>query len=347
MLREGVDLTQMNTLGVACKAKWFEQIETTYGLLQLLQSPQRKQEKHWILWWGANTLFLNDFFDGLVIKNEIKGFKMLSDENWEVVLQVGAGESWETFIAYCQEHKLVGVENLVAIPWTVWASAVSNIGAYGQEVSTVIETVIGVNTQTWTVQKLTNEECQFAYRESIFKQALKDCFIITQVVFRLKRLDEEYVFSTWYWAVQEYLDQNQISFSSLSCEEKLHVIISVIRQIRSDKLPDPQHIGTAGSFFKNPEIWLVDWEILSGKFSFLQGHHTDHATVKLSAAALIEYCGWKGKAINGVQMSEKHALILVNTWNSGAAIADYANQVQQSVFETFGVELEPEVRYCG
>lgn len=346
MLRKEVDLTKMNTLWVACRAKVFTEILTTYGLLQLLQLSEWKEEKHWILWWGANTLFLSDFFDGLVIKNEIKWFKLLSEDNWEVLLQVGAGEDRDDLIRYCLENRFVGLENLVAIPWKVGASVVSNIGAYGQEVGEVVAAVMGVNTQTWTIQKLTNNECNFAYRESIFKQELQDQFIVTQVIFRLRRLDSEYVFSTSYWGIQDFFDQNQISFDSLNWDQKLSTLVAAITQLRKDKLPDPQEIGTAWSFFKNPEVWLVEREVLHEQFPLLHAHLTDHETMKLSAWALIEYCGWKGKVIGWVKMSEKHALILVNTWKSGSAIAQYADQVQQSVFETFWIRLEPEVRYC-
>lgn len=339
-------LNQLNTLKVHCTAKLFHQVENSYQLLQLIESPEWQQEKHRILWGGANTLFLPDFFDGLVLKVGIKGIKKLTEENGKVLLQVGAGEAREDLIEYVLKEQLGGIENLIAIPGNVGTSAVSNIGAYGQEVSEVIHEVIGVNLETKTIQKLSREECEFAYRESIFKHELEGKFIITHVVFTLEKIDEKYQFSTAYADVERYFQEQEIDFSLLSPTEKLKTIAQAISEIRATKLPDRKQIWTAGSFFKNPEIWLPQWEHLQSRFPELKAHPGSEETMKLSAGQLIELCGWKGKEESGVKMSEKHALILINTWTSGQAIAEYAKKVQDSVFEKFGIMLEPEVRYC-
>lgn len=339
-------LNELNTLKVNCTAKLFTEVKSSYQLLQLIQTPERINEKHRILGGGANTLFVSDFFDGLVVKIAIPGIKIIKEENNQVRVQVGAGEKREHLIAFAQSHQLGGIENLIAIPWNVGTSAVSNIGAYGQEVSEVIEEVQGLNLKTQSIQKLSNTECQFAYRESIFKHELNGQFIITHITFRLQKVDENYHFSTAYGDIQNFLIEKGIAFEKLSPYEKLTKISEIISETRTSKLPDIHTTWTAGSFFKNPEIWLVERKQLQSRFPQLKAHLGEHETMKLSAAQLIELCGWKGKTINSVKMSENHALILINEGNSWKAIAEYADQVRVSVLEKFGIELEPEVRYC-
>lgn len=346
MFQSNISLKNLNTLQIPCTAKLFSEITSTYQVLQLLETPERNKEKHWILWWGSNTLFLSDFFDGIVLNINIKGIKILKESPEEVIIQVGAWENRDDFIHHCIEHQRWGLENLIAIPGKVGTSAVSNIGAYGQEVQNSIEEVVWVNLERKTIQKLSNEECNFSYRQSIFKNELQGNYLITHVIFRLKKIDENYSFETSYSDIQHYFEERNLVFEEQTTKEKIWLLSSAILEIRTGKLPDWKKIATAGSFFKNPECGLPEREQLKTRFPELKAHLTTNETMKLSAGQLIELCWWKGKSENKVKMSEKHALILINEGASGQEVADYAEKIQDSVLKRFWILLEPEVIYC-
>ena len=345
-MQENINLKPFTTLKTNCIARYFMPITTTYQLLNLIETPLWDECKHWILWWGANTLFCAEVFDGIVVKMEIPWFKILSEDETSLKVQVWAGESWNKFVYWAAERGLGGVENLIDIPGTVGTSAVSNIWAYGQEASSSISQVIGVNLETKTIQKLTKEECQFAYRESIFKHELQDQFIITHIIFELKKVNDDYQFATEYADIQKVLSEKKSDFDQLSPFEKLREISQIISNIRASKLPDYHTIWTAGSYRKNPEIWLPEREELSTQFPELKAYLTEQETMKLSAGQLIELCWWKGKEENWVKMYEKHALILVNEGESWSAVLDYVRKVEESVLAKFWIHLQPEVRYC-
>ena len=345
-MQENINLKPFTTLKTNCIARYFMPITTTYQLLNLIETPLWDECKHWILWWGANTLFCAEVFDGIVVKMEIPWFKVLSEDEISLKVQVWAGESWNNFVYWAAERGLGGVENLIDIPGTVGTSAVSNIWAYGQEAGSSISEVIGVNLETKTIQKLAKEECQFAYRESIFKHELQDQFIITHIIFELKKVNNDYQFATEYADIQKVLSEKKSDFEQLSPFKKLREISEIISDIRASKLPDYYTIWTAGSYRKNPEIWLPEWEKLSTQFPELKAHLTEQETMKLSAGQLIELSWWKGKEENWVKMYEKHALILVNEGESWAVVLDYARKVEESIFAKFWIQLEPEVRYC-
>lgn len=277
---------------------------------------------------------------------EMKGIKVLSETDQSVLVQVAAGESWNDFVQWAVDRQLGGLENMVDIPSLIGSVAVSNIWAYGQEASQIISEVLGVNLTTQTIQKLSAEECEFAYRESIFKQELLDQFIITHVVFELPRIDEEYVFTTSYKDIQTFFATETIDFEALSPRDKQQTLLQAIRQIRASKLPNPAEVGTAGSYFKNPKIWIPQREELVQQYPDLVFWEEGEDLIKLSAGQLIELAGWKGKSLGSATVSPKHALVILNTGTKGVDIADLAQQIQESVLEKFGISLEPEVRYC-
>jgi len=345
-MQKDFSLKTLNTLQVDCVAKFYVDIPNTYQLLQFIETRERKENKHWILWWWSNTLFLNDYFDWIVLHPGIKGIELVKNDENVVYFQVGAWEVRDDFVQYCIDNSFWWIENLISIPWNVWTSAVSNIWAYGQEVKNVIYEVIWVNLETNTIQKLSNDDCEFAYRDSIFKHDLKDKFIITHVIFKLQKVDENYEYITSYKDVETYFSNNWIDFEKLDSFKKLQIISQAIYEIRKNKLPDHTKIWTAWSFFKNPEISLPEWDSLQKSFPELKAHLTVNETMKLSAGQLIELCWWKGKEVNKVKMYEKHALILINEGDSWANVKLYAEQVQHSVKEQFWIYLEPEVMYC-
>jgi len=343
---ENVSLKSLNTLQVDVTAKFYVEIKNTYSLLQFLETKEWKENKHRILWWGSNTLFLSDYFDGIVLHPDIKGIEPIKETETEIYLQVWAWEDRNEFVNYTINNGLWWIENLILIPGNVWTSAVSNIGAYWQEARETIYEIVWVNLETNTIQKISNDDCNFSYRNSIFKNELKDKFIITHVLYKLKKVDWDYEFKTSYKDVTAYFENNNIDFDNLSISEKLPTISKAIEVIRRNKLPDHTKLWTAWSYFKNPEISLPERDDLQTKFPELRAHLTENETMKLSAGQLIELCWWKWKEVNWVKMYEKHALILINSNPSWEAVAEYAQMVQDSVKEKFWVQLEPEVIYC-
>ena len=344
-MQENVSLKSLNTLQIDVTAKYYVEINNTYNLLQFLETKERKENKHHILWWGSNTLFLSDFYDWIILHPGIKGIEQIKETDNEIYLQVWAWEDRNEFVKYTIDNGLWGIENLISIPGNVWTSAVSNIWAYWQEACETIYEIVWVNLETNTIQKLSNEECTFSYRNSIFKQELKDKFIITHIVYKLKKIDESYEFKTSYKDVITYFETNNIDFDNLPISQKQSTISKAIEEIRKNKLPDHTKLWTAWSYFKNPEVSLPEWENLQSKFPELKAHLTENETMKLSAGQLIELCWWKWKEINWVKMYEKHALILINSNSSWEAVKEYAQMVQDSVKEKFWVQLEPEVIY--
>ena len=345
-MQENFSLKLYNSLQINATAKYYVEIKNTYSLLQFLETKEWKENKHRILWWGSNTLFLSDYFDGIVRQPYIKGIEPIKETETEIYLQVWAWEDRNEFVNYTINNGLWWIENLILIPGNVWTSAVSNIGAYWQEARETIYEIIWVNLETNTIQKISNDDCNFSYRNSIFKNELKDKFIITHVLYKLKKVDWDYEFKTSYKDVTAYFENNNIDFDNLSISEKLPTISKAIEVIRRNKLPDHTKLWTAWSYFKNPEISLPERDGLQTKFPELRAHLTENETMKLSAGQLIELCWWKWKEVNWVKMYEKHALILINSNPSWEAVAEYAQMVQDSVKEKFWVQLEPEVIYC-
>jgi UDP-N-acetylmuramate dehydrogenase len=246
---------------------------------------------------------------------------------------VGAGEVWDELVQYVVDFGLGGIENLSLIPGSVGAAPVQNIGAYGQEVGSVVEKVKGFDLNTKLTREFSAEQCEFGYRSSIFKNTLKNSFIITSVVFKLEKFPE---FILNYGQVEE------------KAKEKGEVNLSTIRkaviEIRQSKLPDVSDLGNAGSFFKNPVVDPDLAEKLKLQFENIPVYPAKNGKVKLAAGWLIEKSGWKGIRDGEVGVYEKQALVLVNYGNAtGQQIFDFSAKIKQSVFEKFGVELEREV----
>jgi UDP-N-acetylmuramate dehydrogenase len=285
----------------------------------------------------ANTIFVNDF-DGLVIKNNILWKEIISKNNDTIEIRVWAGENRCDFVVRCTENNFVGIENLAYIPSSVWATAVQNIWAYGVEAKDIIKTVEWINLETKKAEILSNQKCNFGYRESVFKNELKDKFIITHVVFELKKFDDNYKFNCYYRWIAEKITKLWLDESKINPIE----FVNLITEIRKAKLPDREKTGTAGSFFKNPVISNRERKKLKNKFTELQWFDVED-WIKLSAGQLIDMCGFKWQNNGKVGTYKNHALILVNEWTAtGQDIKDFANQIQAKVKEMFWIELWPE-----
>lgn len=334
-LLENVDLTSYNTFGIHASARYFVTVRSVEEARQLFKSDLFPNHEHLILGGGSNILLTRDF-PGIVIKNEIRGIHVVSEDDSLIQLSVGSGENWHSFVMHCVEHGLGGVENLSLIPGTVGAAPMQNIGAYGVEIREVINNVEAIEIATGSVRRFMRDECAFGYRESIFKQELKNKYFISSITLTLTRKDHRFNIS--YGAIKEVLAEKNAR------EVSLRAISEAVIDIRSKKLPDPAVIGNAGSFFKNPSVDDFTFKQLQQKHPAVPWFPGENQLVKVPAAWLIEQCGWKGKTFDNIGVHKNQALVLVNYGGGdGKKIWDLAMQIQASVREKFDITLQPEV----
>lgn len=335
-IQEHVDLRPYNTFRIAAKARYFTAVTTTDELRELIGHPVYQTQPRVIIGGGSNILLTGDF-NGLVIKNDLKGIETASEDDSTILLKSGAGEYWHAFVMFCVTNNYGGVENMSLIPGTVGAAPMQNIGAYGVEVKDLIKTVEAVDTTTGKLRVFTNAECEFGYRESVFKRKLKGKYFISSVTLSLTK--KNHVLNTSYGAIQQTLDQHNMVATIKS-------ISDTVIAIRQQKLPDPNVAGNAGSFFKNPTIDQAHYESIKKDYPQAPGYSSENQQVKVPAGWLIEQCGWKGKTIGAVGVHPHQALVLVNYGNgTGADIQSLANDIRASVQNKFAIDLQPEVNF--
>lgn len=330
---ENYALQSHNSFGVDVKAKYFFEF-TEYDELDIFLNSSKswREEKILLLGEGSNILFLSDF-NGLIIHSNIPGVQIVKEDRQNVWVEAGSGENWDEFVNYCIDNGFGGVENLAFIPGKVGAAPVQNIGAYGQELCNVLETVKGYDLEKCQFVEYSNESCQFSYRNSIFKSRLKSRFVILSVVFKLDKFPE---FRLNYKILEQKIKEHG--------EVNLQNIKQAVIEIRSAKLPDVNVMGSAGSFFKNPIVDMETAKKIEGEFKGMPVFFAGENKVKLAAGWLIDKAGWKGYREGDVGVHEKQALVIVNYGKaSGKDIFDFSEKIKQSVFEKFGVELEREV----
>jgi UDP-N-acetylmuramate dehydrogenase len=332
---ENVDLQSFNTFGIKVFGSRFVTIASVKEAQALFLSPLFKNSKHLILGGGSNVLFTKNF-DGLVVKVELRGIEILKEDDDTVTLKVGAGEIWHQFVLHCVERNWGGVENLSLIPGTVGAAPIQNIGAYGVEIKNIIISVEAVEISTGKIRSFTNAECDFGYRDSIFKQRAKDKYLISSITLKLTKRDHE--LNTTYGAIEETLKQRGIIHPTVKD------ISDAVIHIRRSKLPDPEVIGNAGSFFKNPTIDSKLYESIKKGHPSFPSYPSGDGLVKIPAAWLIEQCGWKGKTFDAIGVHKNQALVLVNYGGGdGKQIWQLALDIKASVQERFDINLQPEV----
>ncbi len=330
--KSNVSLKEFNTFGIEVFAKDFFVFETVDQLREILKQYQNKQIL--ILGGGSNLLF-TDSFDGLVLKNEIKGIEIVDEDHKSVVIKVGAGENWHEFVLHCINNGWAGIENLSLIPGTVGAAPMQNIGAYGLELKDVFEKLEAYRIEDGKIVEFSNPECEFGYRTSIFKTHQKGKYIICEVYFRLSKFPQ---INISYGAIADTLKERGISNPGI--EDVSNAVI----YIRQSKLPDPVKIGNAGSFFKNPVITSELMSKLSSEFPEIPSYPAEEQSFKIPAAWLIEKAGWKGFRKGDVGVHEKQALVLVNYGNAnGVEIYNLATDIKMDVHSKFGIDLEFEV----
>ncbi|MEW6442454.1 MAG: UDP-N-acetylmuramate dehydrogenase [bacterium] len=323
-----------NTFGIDARASGCVQAHTLDDLRAAIDLGARF-ERMLVLGGGSNVLFVRDF-DGLVVRIELRGIRVLSEDAQWIEIEVAAGESWPELVAGCVERSWGGLENLSLIPGTAGGAPVQNVGAYGAELKDVLLWVAGIDTESGRIRSLSNAECLLGYRASIFKGELKGRFVITSVALRLSKCP---VMNTSYESLAAELCGPGNSSVTL-----LDVSRAVCR-LRKRRIPDPGELGNAGSFFKNPEVSAGTLDALRERFPSLPAHPSPASCFRIPAGWLIEQCGWKGKRVGSAGVYEKHALILVNYGGAtGREVLDLARRIQDSVRERFGIGLEPEVQ---
>lgn len=335
-VQTNVSLKPYNTFGIDALTRYWVEITNETDLLTLLNSPDYLDIPKLILGGGSNVL-LTQNFDGMVIKISIQGINVAREDDEHVYLTAGAGVNWHELVMHCVGQGLAGMENLSLIPGTAGAAPMQNIGAYGVEIEQLFDSLTAVHVHTGEQRRFNHADCRFGYRESVFKQELKEQYIITSVTFRL---DKNPTFHTRYGAIQETLTAMGITDETLS----IKAISDAVIHIRQSKLPDPAEIGNAGSFFKNPEIPKAQFDRLKTQFPSMPGYPVGDEAVKVPAGWLIEQSGWKGKRIGDAGVHAKQALVLVNYDSAtGDEIIALARQVQATISEMFGIHLTPEV----
>lgn len=327
-------LKKLNTFGIDITAKYFVEFSSIEDIQDILSNPKFLNTKKLILGGGSNLLFTQNF-DGLVLKNNLKGIKLIKEDTDFYYVKSAAGEVWHDFVMHCIKNNYAGLENLSLIPGNVGASPMQNIGAYGVEIKDVFYELEAFSMADKTVRTFSKAECKFGYRESVFKHKLKNQFIITSVTFKLLKNPQ---FNTSYGAIETELAAMGI------IDKSIRTISKAVCNIRNSKLPNPAEIGNAGSFFKNPEVVKGKYEFLKIKYPNIVGYALENGNMKLAAGWLIEQAGWKGKISGDAGVHKLQALVLVNYGNAkGNEIFDLSQKVLESVKEKFGIELEREV----
>ena len=333
MMQNNISLKPYNTFGIDVNANRFSKFSSIDELISVLA--QRKEEEPLLILGGGSNVLLTKSFEGLVLKNEIKGFEIIEETENEVVVEAGAGEVWHQFVINCIEHGFAGLENLSLIPGSVGASPMQNIGAYGVEIKDVFDHLLAFEISSGEMKRFNKEDCAFGYRESVFKNIYKNQFVICRVAFRLKKNPD---INTSYGAIESEL--NKMGITSPSIRDVSNAVIA----IRQSKLPDPAVLGNAGSFFKNPVVIESQVEQIKKTYPDIPNYPAENGKRKLAAGWLIETSGWKGKVIETCGVHKLQALVLVNYGGStGKQILNLSSQIIHDVEAKFGVTLEREV----
>ena len=332
--QENISLKEYNTFGVEAKARYFVSVSDYDALKSVVKSFDPGENRQLIIGGGSNLLFTKDF-DGWILHSDIKGIEVTEETDEYVLVKAGSGENWSDFVDYTVEQGWSGLENLSLIPGTVGAAPVQNIGAYGVEQQDTFESVEVCNLLTNQVSYFNKVECDFGYRSSIFKGAERGKWFVLNVTYRLQKKTKLHL---------DYAPLRKAFEGKMAEQITLKAVSETVKNIRRSKLPDPEQLGNAGSFFKNPVI-------LHEKFLEIQKHYPqmpfypqEYETVKVPAGWLIEQAGWKGKRMGHAGVHDRQALVIVNYGGAtGKEILALAEAVQKEVLRKFNIALEPEV----
>jgi UDP-N-acetylmuramate dehydrogenase len=338
LVKTDVDLQPYNTLNIPARARYFASVKSESQLKEILRHPRTEGLKIVVLGGGSNVLFADDF-EGLILHIQITGREVIKESRDHVWLKIGAGENWHQTVRYCVDRGWGGIENLSLIPGTVGAAPIQNIGAYGVELEEVFEWLEAVDIEGRESRRYEKEHCEFGYRDSIFKGELKGIVIVTNVVLRLSKNPE---LNTSYGAIRSELEKRNID------QPTIRDISDIVIDIRNSKLPNPDLLGNAGSFFKNPIVKEGVYERIKKEYPEAPGYEMGNQKTKVPAGWLIEEAGWKGKVMGNTGTYKQQALVIVNHGGAtGGEILKLAGQIKKSVKEKFGIALVPEVNIVG
>ncbi|HMA61769.1 MAG TPA: UDP-N-acetylmuramate dehydrogenase [bacterium] len=330
---ENYSLKDYNTFQVEARANYFARCQSINELKELLASSEFQQNSHFVLGGGSNLLFTTDF-EGIIVYPDLRGLQILDQTDSNIIIKVSNGEVWDNFVGYCVRNNYGGIENLSWIPGKLGAVPVQNIGAYGAEAGDRIVEVEALEISTGKLKTFSNKECKFGYRDSIFKNQEKENYIIVAVTFELIK-DPPLI--TDYGGIEAKLKNYD--------QENIQVMREIIIDIRKNKLPDPDQIGNAGSFFKNPIVDQKKFESIKEEYSKMPFYKLSSDRIKIPAGWIIEKCGWKGRTIGDAGVYEKQALIIVNNGQAtGQEIYELSQKIEADVKAKFGIELEREVQ---
>ena len=333
-IHTNIPLKNFTTMKLGGPARFMVDVRTTDELMTVYRNARSKNLPIFILGGGSNVIAKDEGFPGLVIRIRIPGFETINDDVSTTTIKVGAGESWDQTVKRTVDMRLSGMEALTMIPGTVGGAPVQNIGAYGQEVSETITSLEAYDSKTDTMVTLTNEQCKFSYRNSIFRSTETGRYIITSVTFKLYKSAPQPPF---YDALQAYFDQHGITMFTQQ------IIRDAVIAIRSEKLPDPSTTPNTGSFFKNAII--EDWQLaeLTTKYPDIKTYEMGDGRIKVPTGWLIEKVGLKGQLLHGIRVHDKNALVLINESASGYAdLAAARDEIIGKVRDTFRIQIEQE-----
>lgn len=332
-IQNNFSLKNYNTFGIEAKAEQFIAVHSVAELKNVLE--QNKLNTKFILGGGSNMLLTKDI-EALVIHIDLKGKKIIAEDDDFVWVESQAGETWHEFVLWTIDKNFGGLENMSLIPGNVGTTPVQNIGAYGTEIKDTFISCDALSIANQETKKFTNEECLFGYRESIFKNVAKDQYVITSVVFKLTKRNHK--INTSYGDITAELAKNNIINPTL--KEVSNAVIT----IRQSKLPDPKELGNSGSFFKNPILLKSDFEKIHQQFPEMKYYDISETEVKVPAGWLIEQAGFKGKRFGNAGIHKNQALVLVNYGNAtGQEILNISKDIQETILNTFGIQIEAEV----
>lgn len=332
---ENISLKNYNTFGIDVKTRYFTKFSCLKEIPDLLNHIDGLKLSYLVLSGGSNILFTQDF-SGLTVHVNLKGVTKLSESGDFVLVKAMAGEDWEDLVKYCLKNNWGGIENLTLIPGKVGTSPMQNIGAYGVELKDVFHELEALKVSTGEIHTFNKGDCRFGYRNSFFKQEGKGQFIILSVTFRLTQ--KNHIINTRYGTINYELEQRKIE------NPDIHDIADIVRSVRISKLPDPEVLGNAGSFFKNPVIPFELYEELKKKFPEIIAYPDKSGDIKIAAGWLIENAGWKGHRVGDAGVHNQQALVLINHGKaSGREILQLSENIRKSVADRFQITLEPEV----
>ena len=328
-----VSLQKLNTLSVPSVAKAFIEVHTQAELRSALMQAKNLSLPPLVLGGGSNVVFPEEL-DACVIAMRTRGITIEQETDENVTLSVAAGENWHDLVMYCVSQQWYGIENLALIPGTVGAAPIQNIGAYGVELCSCIEYVQVMHVDTGNIQQFSKAQCEFSYRDSVFKKGLKDTCVITQVTLTLSKKP---CYRLEYPALQEAL--------STVDEPTITDVCQAVITLRKSKLPDPYELPNAGSFFKNPIVTIEQYLKLQEQYPTLVAYEVDSEHYKLAAGWLIDQAGWKGKVLNTISMHKQQALVLTNPRRCAKdVLISFIRVLQHDIKAQYGVELEVEPR---